>query len=58
MQQEECMTEMELCHRWRVTPKTLRTMRRLGRAPRWWIVGKNQLRYSKQAVEEWESRNR
>ena len=54
---EDSLTEMELARRWKCTPKTLRSMRRNGRAPKWWRVGKNQIRYSRNAVEEWESQN-
>lgn len=54
---EEALTEMELANRWKCTPKALRTMRRNGRAPKWWRVGKNGIRYSRKAVEEWERQN-
>ncbi len=51
---DETLTEMELDHRWSCTPKCLRTMRNNGRAPKWWRVGKNQIRYDRKSVEEWE----
>lgn len=54
---EEALTEMELANRWKCTPRALRTMRRNGRAPKWWRVGKNGIRYSRKAVEEWERQN-
>ena len=54
---DDTLTEMELAKRWKCTPKCLRTMRKNGRAPKWWIVGKNSIRYDRKAVEDWENQN-
>lgn len=50
----ETMTEMELAHRWRIKPATLRAMRKSGRSPAWFRVGKNRIRYHLKEVEAWE----
>ena len=50
----ETMTEMELAHRWMITPATLRAMRKSGRSPAWFRVGKNRIRYHLKEVEAWE----
>lgn len=48
------LTEAELAERWKISAKTLRKMRREGRAPRWFRAG-FLIRYSMDAILEHEA---